>query len=90
MVAGTFAIGAGPASAAAKPKDDPARGLRFNGLERATEGPCKNKFEIRSNGELLGYLGISQGTLSWQPKYGPRRHIEWEDLAQVSEDWPEW
>jgi hypothetical protein len=47
-------------------------------------------FEIRSNGELLGYLGISQGTLSWQPKYGPRRHIEWEQLDEISEEWPEW
>lgn len=48
------------------------------------------EFEIRSDGELLGFLGISKGTLSWRPKYGPRRHIEWEDLDQISEDWPEW
>ena len=48
MVAGT-ALSAGPASAAADPKDDPARGLRFTGLERATEGRCKGKFEIHAN-----------------------------------------
>lgn len=49
LIAGTFALGAGPASAAANPKDDPAKGLRFTGLERAAEGPCKGKFEIRAD-----------------------------------------
>jgi hypothetical protein len=48
LVAGTFALGAGRASAAAGPKDDPARGLRFTGLERAVDGPCKGKFEMRA------------------------------------------
>ena len=48
VLAGTFALGAPPASAAASPKDDAAKGLRFTGLERATEGPCKGKFEIRA------------------------------------------
>ncbi len=47
-MAGTFAIGASPASAAPTPKDDPAKGLKFGGLERATEGPCKGKFEVRA------------------------------------------
>ena len=47
LVAGTFALGTGNASAAANPKDDPARGLKYAGLERAAQGPCKGKFEIR-------------------------------------------
>ena len=42
-----FAFGTGSASAAPSPKDDPAKGLKFTGLERATEGPCKGRFEIR-------------------------------------------
>ncbi|HVL06042.1 MAG TPA: fibronectin type III domain-containing protein [Acidimicrobiales bacterium] len=47
LVAGMFALGTGTASAAATPRDDPARGLKYAGLERATQGPCKGKFEIR-------------------------------------------
>jgi hypothetical protein len=51
VLAGTFALGAGaPASAAANPKDDPAKGLKYAGLERAADGPCRGKFEMRGNG----------------------------------------
>jgi len=45
LLAGSVAL-AGPA--AAGPVDDPARGLRYQGLERATNGPCQGRFEIRA------------------------------------------
>jgi hypothetical protein len=49
LLAGTFSLSAGtPASAAANPKDDPAKGLKYTGLERAADGPCKGKFEMRA------------------------------------------
>lgn len=48
LLAGTFALGAvAPPAAAANPKDDPARGLRYTGLERAAQGPCQGRFETR-------------------------------------------
>ncbi|SVC01199.1 uncharacterized protein METZ01_LOCUS254053 [marine metagenome] len=48
------------------------------------------EFEIRSDDELEGYLGISKGTLSYQPAHGARRHIDWEQLSKLSETWETW
>lgn len=45
-------------------------------------------FEIRSDGELLGILGISRGTLAWTPSRAREtRHVDWEQLTPISEDW---
>ena len=54
LLAGTLALGAGAASAAPNPKDDPAKGLKFTGLERAAQGPCKGKFQIRADAGARG------------------------------------
>jgi len=48
------------------------------------------EFEIRSDGELLGHLGISRGTLSWTPSGSARRHVDWERLSELSGEWPRW
>ena len=48
------------------------------------------EFEIRSDDDLVGYLGISKGTLSWTPAHGRRRHIDWEKLNQIAEKWEQW
>lgn len=49
MLAATLAFAASPASAAANPKDEPAKGLRYGGLERAVTGPCDGRFEMRAD-----------------------------------------
>ena len=54
LLASTFALGTGAASAAANPKDDPAKGLKYTGLERATQGPCKGKFQTRADAGVKG------------------------------------
>jgi hypothetical protein len=50
LVAGMVALGGSATAAAANPKDDPAKGLKFTGLERAAAGPCKGKFESHAGG----------------------------------------
>ena len=46
------------------------------------------QFEIRSDGELLGYSAISRGTLAWPPcNARESRHLDWEQLTQLSEKW---
>ena len=35
-------------AAGAAPPEDPARGLRYGGLTRSDQGPCKGKFEIKA------------------------------------------
>ncbi len=46
------------------------------------------QFEIRSDDKLVGYLGISKGTLSWLPNNArKKRHMEWENLTALSEKW---
>ena len=49
LLAGTLAFGAPAASAAGNPQDDPAKGLKFTGLERASQGPCQGKFQTRAH-----------------------------------------
>ena len=53
LLIGAVAFAAGPASAAPTP-DEPAKGLEYQGLERATAGPCQGKFEIKANGAPSG------------------------------------
>lgn len=48
------------------------------------------KFEIRSDDKLVGYLGLSKGTLTWTPAHGQRRHVDWEKLTELSEYWEKW
>jgi hypothetical protein len=61
VLIGTLALGAGPASAVASPKDDPAKGLKFTGLERAAQGPCKGRFEIGAGSGRGGPARCSHG-----------------------------
>jgi len=47
MSTGAFALGVDRASAAPNPTDQPAKGLLYKGLQRADDGPCKGRFQIR-------------------------------------------
>ena len=59
LTASATVFGALPASAA--PVDDPARGLRYTGLARAEQGPCKGKFEIRAQNARGGPARCTHG-----------------------------
>ncbi|MDP1806314.1 MAG: hypothetical protein Q8K72_14165, partial [Acidimicrobiales bacterium] len=49
LLAGACAVGPGAVASARTPDDDPARGLRYGGLERAAAGACAGRFELRGN-----------------------------------------
>jgi hypothetical protein len=46
LVAG--ALVAGPVAAAPDQVEEPSKGLRYQGLERKADGPCRGRFEMRS------------------------------------------
>jgi hypothetical protein len=47
LLTGPVALLGSPASAVPDPVEDPARGLRYQGLQKGTDdGPCKGKFQI--------------------------------------------
>ena len=48
------------------------------------------EFEIRPDDDLVGFLGISKGTLSWSPSHDNRRNADWEKLNKLSENWEKW
>lgn len=54
VLAATLALGPGTAGAAGTPKDDPAKGLRYGGLERAATGQCDGGFEHRADARAGG------------------------------------
>ncbi|HET7722879.1 MAG TPA: hypothetical protein VFK43_23120 [Acidimicrobiales bacterium] len=49
LVAGACAVGSGTVASAGTPDDDPARGLRYNGMEPAAAGPCAGLLELPGN-----------------------------------------
>lgn len=61
LLTGALALGVQGATAAPNPPDNPAKGLRYQGLERAATGPCQGRFETRAPAGHGGPVRCSHG-----------------------------
>jgi hypothetical protein len=66
------------------------RNVKINSFPQLELSSGDVEFEIKSDGKLLGILGISKGTLAWKPSHAKRRNVDWEKLTEMSENWEKW
>jgi nitrogen fixation protein FixH len=52
-------------------------------------GKSDISFDVRGDGEIIGRLEVSKGSLVWYPKNNRYGHkITWAQFARVMEDYP--